>query len=431
MEGTAVRRNPSADLPSTPLRTTRSKKQALQLPISAVRLYIARAHRGGIAMELWSRRKFFLTSLASSFIAGAGQAFGRAIPADAAAMPSLPAQGARPILISSANGLHALDKGMEVLKKGGDTLDAAVAVVTVVEDDPNDDSVGYGGLPNEEGEVELDASVMHGPTRRAGSVAAIHGIKTPSKIAKLVMDRTTHVMLVGEGATKFALAHGYQREDLMTEKSRTAWLVWKESLRAPEGFNNWISFDKNLRADAEPPLKRLRESFPKADEDTLKWAWHMANHPTYGTINCLGLNERGEISGVTTTSGLAWKIPGRVGDSPIIGAGLFVDPDVGGAGSTGVGELNIRVAGAHTIVEAMRRCVAPREAVLEALKRVSKLFNDDKNLLSKLGIEFYALRTDGDYAAGSLWKATGDYQSFAVNDGGESRREKPVFLYEK
>lgn len=364
-----------------------------------------------------NRREWITSSavLASSAGAAAGQA----------------SKGKKPIAISSPNGLAAVAKAVEVMKAGGDTLDAVISGVNIIELDPNDTSVGYGGLPNEDGEVELDSCVMHGPTRRAGSVGAIHGIKTPSKIAKLVMDHTTHVMLVGEGATKFALAHGYQREDLMTEKSRTAWLVWKESLRTPEGFNNWTSFEQNLRADAGAPLQRLQERFPNTDADTLKWAWRMANHPTYGTINCLGLNEKGEISGVTTTSGLAWKIPGRVGDSPIIGAGLFVDPDVGGSGATGVGELNIRVAGAHTVVETMRRGLSPREAVLEALKRVSKLFNDDKKLLSKLGIEFYALRVDGEYAAGSLWKATGDYQAFAVNDGGESRLEKPVFLYEK
>ncbi|MDQ2842000.1 MAG: isoaspartyl peptidase/L-asparaginase, partial [Acidobacteriota bacterium] len=242
-------------------------------------------------------------------------------------------------------------------------------------------------------------------------------------------DHTTHVMIVGEGATRFAEAQGYKREDLMTEKSRTAWLVWKESLRSPGTFNNWISMKDNLTAEARPPLEQLRERFPHMDEGTLAWAWQMAVHPTYGTINCLGLNANGEISGVTTTSGLAWKISGRVGDSPIIGAGLFVDPDVGGAGSTGVGELNIRVAGGHTIVESMRRGMAPKEAVLEALKRVSKLYNDDKAVLDKLDIEFYALRTDGEHAAGSLWSSHKSYRTYAVNDGGESRHESCVFLY--
>jgi N4-(beta-N-acetylglucosaminyl)-L-asparaginase len=216
----------------------------------------------------------------------------------------------------------------------------------------------------------------------------------------------------------------------MTEKSRTAWLVWKESLRSPGAFNNWTSMDQNLRAEAPPPLKWLKESFPETDEGTLVWAWQMAKHPTYGTINCLGLNAQGDMSGVTTTSGLAWKIPGRVGDSPIIGAGLFVDPDVGGAGSTGVGELNIRVAGGHTVVEAMRQGKSPKEAVLEALKRVSRLYNDDKALLDKLDIQFYALRKDGEHAGGTLWGDRKNSKQYSVNDGGESRHEPCVFLYE-
>ena len=334
----------------------------------------------------------------------------------------------RPVVISSANGRAACAKAFEMIKGGADTLDAVIAGVNIVELDPNDTSVGYGGLPNEEGVVELDASVMHGPTRRAGSVAAIQGIKTPSNIAKLVMDQSTHVMIVGTGATKFAVAHGYKAEDLMTEKSRTAWLVWKESLRTPGGFNNWVSMDQNLHAENQPPLDLLKQRFPDADAQTLAWAWRMANHPTYGTINCLGLNEKGEISGVTTTSGLAWKVPGRIGDSPIIGAGLFVDPEVGAAGATGVGELNIRIAGGHTVVEAMRRGASPKDAVLEALKRVSKLYNDDKSVLEKLDIQFFALRVDGEHAGGSLF-GSHSTKSYSVNDGGESRLDQLVFLY--
>jgi N4-(beta-N-acetylglucosaminyl)-L-asparaginase len=339
--------------------------------------------------------------------------------------------GKKPVVIASANGMAACAKAVEMLESGADTLDAVIAGVNIVELDPNVTSVGYGGLPNEDGVVELDASVMHGPTRRAGSVAAIQGIKTPSKIAKLVMDHTTHVMLAGEGALRFAQAYGYQKEDLLTEKSRTAWLVWKQSQRSPDAFNNWVSMDQNLTAAARAPMKQLKDAFPQVDEETLVWAWGMATHPPYGTINCLALNEKGEISGVTTTSGLAWKIPGRVGDSPIIGAGLYVDQDVGGAGSTGVGELNIRIAGAHTIVESMRRGSSPKEAVLEALKRVSHLYNDDKAMLDRLYIEFYALRKDGEHAAGSLWNGHRYYELYSVNDGGESRHEPCVFLYSK
>src|SRR5689334_18362013 len=339
-----------------------------------------------------------------------------------------PGSGSKRIVISSANGLAACKKAREMLDQGADTLDAVIAGVNIIELDPNDTSVGYGGLPNEDGVPELDASVMHGPTRRCGAVGAIRGIKTPSKIAKLVMEHTTHEMIVGEGALRFAKAYGYHEEDLLTEKSRLAWLVWKQSLRNPNAFNNWVSMDQNLRAE-NTAFERVKAMFPNVDAETLAWAWDKALHPTYGTINCLALNDKGEMSGVTTTSGLAWKIPGRVGDSPIIGAGLYVDQDVGGAGSTGVGEENIRVAGGHTVVESMRRGMSPKEAVMEALKRVSRNYNDDKAKLDKLDIEFYALRKDGEHAAGSLWGNHKSYKMYSVNDGGESRHEQCVFLY--
>lgn len=342
---------------------------------------------------------------------------------------------ARPqnVVIASANGVRACARAMEILKAGGDTLDAVIAGVNINEEDPEDNSVGYGGLPNEDGVVELDASVMHGPTRRAGAVAALRGIKTPSKVARLVMEQTDHILLVGDGALRFARAHGFQEENLLTEKSRLAWLVWKQSLKDSRGHSNW---GPGLDAPPAPPtVGGLRRLFPDADEKTLAWALEVATHPPVGTINCLALNSKGEMSGVTTTSGLAWKIPGRVGDSPIIGAGLFVDQDVGAAGSTGRGEENIRVAGAHAVVENMRRGMEPREAALDVLKRVSRNFNHDQQRLSAFSLNFYALRRDGAYGAAALWDRSSPQAKpaqFAVCAGdGDSHLEPMAYLYQR
>jgi len=339
------------------------------------------------------------------------------------------------LVISSANGLKACARAMEILKAGGDTLEAVVAGVTLVEDDPEDTSVGYGGLPNEEGVVELDASVMHGPTRRAGSVAAVRNIKNVARLAKLVMEQTDHIMLVGEGALRFARAWGFQEMNLLTERARMAWIAWKQSLRDREGNNNWTDgLDSPAALQA---AERLRQQFPHASDELIAWALDVAANPPTGTINCLALNSKGEISGVTTTSGLAWKIPGRVGDSPIIGAGLYVDQDVGAAGSTGRGEENIRIAGAHTIVEMMRQGMTPQEACLEALRRIARNFRNNTQLLNRFDINFYALRKDGAYGAASLWdgRARRGYWSdarFAVNDGtGDSRLEKCAYLLQR
>jgi N4-(beta-N-acetylglucosaminyl)-L-asparaginase len=367
-------------------------------------------------MGLWSRRKFFLTSLAGGAAASAGKYLGAA-PANAASVldAGAAARGTRPIIISSENGLHALQKGMDVLKSSGDTLDAVIAAVTVVEDDPNDDSVGYGGLPNENGDVELDASVMHGPTHRAGAVASVQRIKNVARLAKTVMERTNHCMIVGDGARRFAVDEGFQEMNLLTERSRLAWLAWK------------AAHSINWRPGIDSPewKEKMASLFDTPEKQS--WREHVERviaHPPTGTINCLAVNGKGEISGTTTTSGLAWKIPGRVGDSPIIGAGLFVDGAVGGAGSTGKGEENIKIAGGHTIVEMMRQGKTPTEACLEALRRVAANYNNDKKKLSTFHLLFYALNVEGVHGGASLWRnaySKNHHAVYAVHDGTQAK----------
>jgi len=371
-------------------------------------------------MELWTRRKFFVSSVVGGALAGAGRLFGKEMEVGETANAGVAGTGAaaggmRPVMISSANGVNALGKGMEILKGGGDTLEAAVAAVTIVEDDPNDDSVGYGGLPNEECVVELDASVMHGPTRRAGSVASVQKIKNVARLAKTVMERTNHVMIVGDGARRFGVAEGFEEMNLLTEHSRKIWLAWK----AKTSFN-W-------RPGIESPeWKEHMAQLFDGDAEKIAYAEQRIAHPITGTINCLAVNAKGEVSGTTTTSGLSWKIPGRVGDSPIIGAGLYVDGDVGGAGSTGKGEENIKISGGHTIVEMMRKGTKPVDACLEALGRVVRNYNGDKKKLATFHLYYYAVNKDGEYGSASLWKngyEAGKVAKFAVCDGTGSRLE--------
>jgi len=380
-------------------------------------------------MDRWTRRKFFATTLAGSALAGTASLFGESFPGSTSALPeghpfpSSVSLSKRPLIISSANGVHALGKGMDILKAGGDTLDAVVAAVTVVEDDPNDDSVGYGGLPNEDGVVELDASVMHGPTHRAGSVASVQHIKNVSRLAKTVMERTNHIMIVADGARRFAVDEGFEEMNLLTEHSRKIWLAWKAR----------TSFNWRPGIDSPEWKEHLSELFDH-DPEQIAYAQSVIEHPPTGTINCLAVNEKGEISGTTTTSGLAWKIPGRVGDSPIIGAGLFVDGDVGAAGSTGKGEENIKISGGHTIVELMRKGTKPTDACLEALGRVARNYNGDKKKLGTFQLTYYALNKDGEYGAASLWKSAHDPAKaahFAVHDGSEARLELCKNFYDE
>jgi N4-(beta-N-acetylglucosaminyl)-L-asparaginase len=336
--------------------------------------------------------------------ASAGAAAGMALtsPRVFAQAPAVKtSNGAKPVVISSANGniykngggVTCVQKAFMMIAQGADVLDALIAGVNIVELDPEDDSVGYGGLPNAEGVVQLDSSCMHGPKKRAGAVASLEGVRTPSLVARAVMEQTDHHLLVGKGAQEFARNMGFKiEEDLNTEKSRGLWLEWKRRTD-PDHY-----LDPKERAEAgyRAGVQMAREGLID-----IRHLW--------GTINCDGVNAKGEICGVTTTSGLAWKIPGRVGDSPILGAGLYVDGDVGAAGSTGRGEANLYNLSSHLIVEAMRRGAHPKDAGMEALKRVAantvekRLLNDRG--LPGFGLNFYVLNAKGEHAGVSMYPA--------------------------
>jgi len=334
-----------------------------------------------------SRRDFLASALVSSATVGLTTSAGASEQGSGQGHERRAAK--LPIIICAVNGYNYLDAAYSFLVGGGDTLDTALKVVEGPENDPNDESVGLGGHPNEEGVVELDACCMHGPTRTAGSVGAVRNIKNASLLSNAVRLHTGHVMLVGEGAERFAVAEGFQRENLLTEKSRREWLLWKEThsdwwgpgISSPdwrERFAHRADVDQwQLRMER---MNQIAAAIGIPAEDRAEAIRHVVLPPT-GTIHCSVLNEKGEMSGCTTTSGLAWKIPGRVGDSPIIGAGCYTDRDVGSAGATGSGEENIRVAGAHTIVENMRHGMSPLDAGMDALQRIVRNFNGDRDRL--------------------------------------------------
>ena len=360
-------------------------------------------------MSPLNRREFVISGAAAS-LAAAAQSQAQA--------PAVTSRGAvRPVIVSSANGHRyknggpqtCVERAFAMMTDGKDVLEALVAGVNIVELDPLDTSVGYGGLPNAEGVVQLDASCMHGPKKRAGAVACLEGIRTPSLVAQKVMDFTDHHLLVGGDAQRFARSMGFTIEaDLNTERSRGSWLEWKRR-SDPLHYLDPVKREAALRqVDREMMAEGLVDP-----------------HHFYGTINCNGVNAKGEICGVTTTSGLSWKIPGRVGDSPILGAGLYVDGAVGAAGSTGRGEANLYSLASFLIVEEMRRGKHPKDAGLEALRRI-KANQIEKRLLNARGepnfnINFYILNARGDYAGVTMYN-TGKLE-FAVCDDKGPRLE--------
>ena len=329
--------------------------------------------------------------------------------------------GQRPVVVGSANGLKAAELAVQRLQAGADPLDAIIAGVNLVEDDPKDMSVGYGGIPNEEGVVQLDSCVMHGPTARAGAVAALEGIKNPSKVAKAVMETTDHILLVGAGARRFAEINGFPVENLLTDKARKVWLYWKQNLS---------SKDKWLEPDPSKLDPDMQDFFREYGRDPFR------DPRSHGTVHLTACDARGDLAGCTSTSGLFFKMPGRVGDSAMIGAGCFVDNAVGGAGSTGRGEANILVAGGALVVERIRAGRAPKDACLDVLKRIAET-TKEKRLLDDRGrpgfpIYFYAVNKAGAYGAASMWstRPSGKPVQFSVADARGARHESAAYLYE-
>lgn len=302
---------------------------------------------------------------------GGGLALGAATRPGFSLFPKSRARAARPCAVSSRNGLGSVQIAVQKMREGLPPVDAAVLGIEPVENDPEDTSVGYGGLPNEDGVVELDSCVMDGPSGLGGAVANLRNIKNPAQVALKVMRRTDHVLLVGEGALRFARMHGFEEHDLLTEKSRKIWLDWMER---HSRIDDYIQPEEN----GEYGKEYIRET---------------------GTIHVGAINEKGDVGGCTSTSGLAFKIPGRVGDSPLLGCGNYVDNEVGVAGSTGRGEAVILANGASSVVHYMAQGMSPTDACLEACRKIARMTKSPR-LLDERGrpdfqVNFYAANKAG------------------------------------
>ena len=356
-----------------------------------------------------SRRDFIQTGtvVAGLTAASSRSAFGSA--------PAIQSSGVRLVVIASGNGHRIRNGGSEtcvetafrMMTEGEDVLESLIAGVNLNELDPEDGGVGFGGSPNADGIVQLDSCCMHGPKRRAGGVAGIEGVKTPSLVAHAVMQHTDHHLLVGQDAQDFARNMGFTiHDDLNTDRSRERWLEWKRRIDP----GHYLNPGERARAGYEAGLGMMADG--RIDE-----------HDFFGTINCDGINSRGEICGVTTTSGLAWKIPGRVGDSPILGAGLYVDGTYGAAGSTGRGEANLYNLTSYLIVENLRNGLSPKDAGMAGLKRIKENTVEPRLLNSRgepaFGISFYVLNAKGEYAGVSMYATERSRFAVCTENGGE------------
>jgi len=389
------------------------------------------------------RRAFVKTTAAGVAVA----ATPGTLAADTPGAPAVHLSATRPVLVSDVSSIRYRNGGTESgierafrgITDGEDMLDAMVAGVNIPELDPEESGIGYGGLPNADGKVQLDSCLMHGPRRWAGGVAGIEGVRTPSRVAKAVAELTDHHLIVGEGAREFARSLGFEIEDdLNTERSRALWLEWRR--RVDPG--HWLDPQERLRGtgrtgeDTDPDTVGRRrpgqhERIRRFQEASLAAGLSMVEDGLidadsfWGTTSLEAVSPDGDICGVTTTSGLAWKIPGRAGDSPILGAGQYVDNDVGAAGSTGRGEANLYNCASFLIVEFMRQGMSPKDAGMAALRRIQSNTVESRLLnargLPNFDVRFFILNKAGEYAGVAMYGAS--ESAFAVCDENGAREE--------
>jgi N4-(beta-N-acetylglucosaminyl)-L-asparaginase len=400
-----------------------------------------------------TRRDFVKSASASLAVASPLAALAQSTPASAQAPAILVPRTVRPVVISDLSGWefknggteNAVQRAFRLITEGKDVLDALIAGVNIPELDPLENGIGYGALPNADGVVQLDSSCMHGPKKRAGAVACLEGVRTPSLVAKAVMDYTDHHLLAGAGAQQFARAMGFTIEDdLNTENSRRLWREWKRRVDP----DHWLdpngkerqpkpkherdpAHDAGATADAHELRDDRWESRALTAGRSMVRDGLIREGSFWGTINCDAIGPNGDLCGVTTTSGLAWKIPGRTGDSPILGAGLYVDNEVGAAGSTGRGEANLYNLSSFLIVESMRRGMSPKDAGMEALKRIrantieARLLNAKGN--PNFNIRFFVLNKRGEYAGVAMYHA-GETQYAVCTENGAHTPELEALL---
>lgn len=385
---------------------------------------------------MYSRRDFVRTTSAAAASLGPIAALAQNTSEPIGAPEVLIRKAVSPVVISDYSGWefknggteNAVQRAFRMITEGKDVLDSLIAGVNIPELDPTETGIGYGSLPNADGVVQLDASCMHGPKKRAGAVACIEGVRTPSLVAQAVMDYTDHHLISGEGAREFARAMGFKIEDdLNTDNSRRLWREWKQRVDPEHWLDPNGASRRPPRHERDPGERAARglEAGLSMVRDGL-----IREGSFWGTINCDAIGPNGDICGVTTTSGLAWKIPGRTGDSPILGAGLYVDNDVGAAGSTGRGEANLYNLCSFLIVESMRRGMSPKDAGMEALKRIrantieARLLNEKGN--PNFNIRFFVLNKRGEFAGVSMYHAGETKFAVCTENGAEARELEPL-----